>query len=244
MSKILLLLFLTGAAYAEPSPTEKISIAAEAFGPVPDVWGAALSPDGTSVSFLHMMGGQPIAYTMAIGGEPQPLITGDRDVYWCRWANEERLLCGFRVNEPAGNASLYGLSRLKAVSVGGEDVRLLFKSTLRDYYSQFADNVIDWLPDDHDHVLMRVPLERGYSVARVNIYTGRKRRIEHTPLHGFARQFQLSQTVIYHRDGPLRDVKAPVIGARFHQFLTHRTVTEPDLQYLFILHFGEGNVYE
>lgn len=77
MRQILLLVFLTGAAYAEPSPAEKISIAAEAFGPVPSAWGAALSPDGAAMSFLHLTDGRPIAYTITAGGDLRPLVTNE-----------------------------------------------------------------------------------------------------------------------------------------------------------------------
>ena len=154
---------------------------ATAFGKVPYLWGVRLSPDGSRISFLHMVeAGVPVAYVMDATGEPEPVLSstpGKFDIYWCRWANNERLLCGFHGID-GFRGKLISATRLVAVNADGSDPKVLLQDQLKDEMTQYQDDVVDWLPDDPEHVLIEVPSLSGTGVSRLNIYTGNTRIIE------------------------------------------------------------------
>jgi len=154
---------------------------ATAFGKVPYLWGAHLSPDGSKVSFLHMVeAGVPVAYVMSLDGEPTPVMastSGKFDIYWCRWANNERLLCGFYgIDRDRG--LLFPVTRLVSVNIDGSDVRVLLQNQLKNKRTQYQDDIVDWLPEDPRHVLVEIPSDKGSGVSSLNIYTGRNNVIE------------------------------------------------------------------
>lgn len=151
---------------------------ARAFGEVPQMWGVRLSPSGDYISFLHMDEklDVPIAYVSTATGEANLVMASPKDRFdlqWCDWANDERLLCGF-VGIDRVSGTKVGTTRLAAVNRDGTDMRVLLQNTLRRRwgYSQFQDRIVDWLPDDDDHVLIGVPDAYGMGVSRLNIYDG------------------------------------------------------------------------
>jgi dipeptidyl aminopeptidase/acylaminoacyl peptidase len=55
----------------------------------------------------------------------------------------------------------------------GSEVKNLMENRLRDVrIAQYQDSVVDWLPDDREHVLVQVPGDGGDGVSRLNIFTG------------------------------------------------------------------------
>ncbi len=164
-------------AYAESAPQTKVpDPLTAAFGKVPETWGARLSPDGSKISFLHMVEADvPIAYVLAADGEPDILIAskpGEFDVYRCEWANNDRLLCGF-YGIARVRGRLVPTTRLVAANADGTENLVLMQNKLRNEFAQFQDDIVDWLPDDPEHILVELPSENGSGVSRVNIYTGK-----------------------------------------------------------------------
>ena len=151
---------------------------AESFGQLPQIWGARLSPSGAFISFLHMDEklDVPFAYVSNAAGEIRLVMASPKnkfDLQWCDWANDERLLCGF-VGIDRVSGTKVGTTRLAAVNQDGSDIRVLLQNQLKRRwgYSQFQDRIIDWLPDDDEHVLIAVPDAYGMGVSRLNIYDG------------------------------------------------------------------------
>jgi dipeptidyl aminopeptidase/acylaminoacyl peptidase len=158
---------------------------ATTFGTMSSQWDLQLSPDGTRVSFLQMHSeGMPIAAVYDLESRKSNLVLAsekDRfDVNWCRWANNERLLCGFGAVFKDRHL-LYRVSRLVAVNADGTQMKVLMQRRLDDTFAQFQDDVVDWLPDDAEHVLIEKAGDRstgGTGVAILDIYTGRVRKVQ------------------------------------------------------------------
>jgi dipeptidyl aminopeptidase/acylaminoacyl peptidase len=156
---------------------------AEAFGRLPAMYGARLSPDGQFVSYLSTEGvALPVLFVTDEQGKVTPVLAskaGDFDIYWCGWANAERLLCGFYgINRR--RSVLYPATRLVAVNRDGGNMRVLLqqRQQRRGQFAQFQDDIVDWLPDDPEHVLIEMPENSGTGVSRVNIYDGKAEAVE------------------------------------------------------------------
>jgi dipeptidyl aminopeptidase/acylaminoacyl peptidase len=147
-----------------------------AFGKLPQAWGARLSPDGSKISFLHMVEADiPMLFVAGPDEKPRPVLAskpGDFDIRWCRWVSNDRLLCGF-YGITRDRGFQYGVTRLVAVNSDGAEQKVLLQEKLKDQRTQFQDDVIDWLPDDPDHVLIAMPDDSGTGVNRLNVHTGR-----------------------------------------------------------------------
>ncbi len=151
---------------------------AAAFGHLPEMWGARLSPDGSYVSFLSMPDeiDVPIASVISLDGTTIPILASKADafdIYWCDWANNERLLCGFYGIDTNGRQK-WVATRLVSVDRDGENFKVLLQNRLArtTFFTQFQDQIVDWLPEDAEHVLVQMPDEKGSGVSRLNIYSG------------------------------------------------------------------------
>lgn len=166
------LLLLAGTAAAAPDPL------ARAFGTLPDMWGARLSPDGQRVAYLTMATqDMPLLAVMDLQArEAVPALSSKRDSFdltWCDWASDERLLCGFRGID-AARGHHFAVTRLVAVNADGSDAKVLLQDRLNREYglAQFQDDIVDWLVDDPRSVLVEMPDNDGTGVSRLDIYTG------------------------------------------------------------------------
>jgi dipeptidyl aminopeptidase/acylaminoacyl peptidase len=148
------------------------------FGTLADVRGLRLSPDGTKISLIKWLDQDvPAAIVFDLTTHKGKTIAlskqGEFRVTWCDWANDERLLCGYRsIAQTFGIKGYYATTRLIAVNADGSKMKVLLDRELRDEFSQFQDRIVDWLPDDPENVLVQVPRAEGVGVARLNIYTG------------------------------------------------------------------------
>ncbi|HEU4617655.1 MAG TPA: alpha/beta fold hydrolase, partial [Gammaproteobacteria bacterium] len=157
---LLCLLCLLAAAAARSQEPEKLlsEPLAEAFGSAPLVRGLRLSPDGSRISFVQMHpDGYPLVNVFDTrSGKITTAMAGVRDGYdisWCDWANEERLLCSLRFIEPTRGV-LFPHARLAAVNADGSKPLLLLQQDRTLRTTQYQDNIIDWLRDDPEHVLL------------------------------------------------------------------------------------------
>jgi dipeptidyl aminopeptidase/acylaminoacyl peptidase len=169
---------------ATPAPGEDLAPdpLAHAFGTMAAMQGPRLSPDGSKLSFLMMHTTDiPILIVRNLEtGAAQVALASEKDraeLAWCDWANDERLLCGFD-----GIAREFGevvpVTRLVAVDEDGSDRRVLLQKKLREEYTQFQDRIVDWLPDDPEHVLVQVPGKNGSGVSQIDIYTGKTKKVD------------------------------------------------------------------
>jgi dipeptidyl aminopeptidase/acylaminoacyl peptidase len=159
------------------TPAASADPLAEAFGTQAALWGVSLSPDGTKVSFLQMHASDtPIAVVVdLVTGKPTLVLASDKgkfDIYKCGWANNERLLCGL-YGFAKDRGRFYPVTRVVAVNADATDMRVLLQEKLKyNRFAQFQDDVVDWLVDDPEHVLIELPTDAGTGVVRLDIYKG------------------------------------------------------------------------
>lgn len=126
---------------------------------------------------MHVSGATIARVLDANTGRTNILIAGERDRYdvtWCDWANNERLLCGFRaVISRVWADGYFPLTRLVAVNSDGRKRSILLQRRLRDEFVQYQDRIVDWMPEDPSHVLVRMPETGGSGVSKLDIYSGR-----------------------------------------------------------------------
>ncbi|HET8699659.1 MAG TPA: hypothetical protein VFO94_19395, partial [Gammaproteobacteria bacterium] len=136
---------------------------AEAFGAPPLIRDLHLSPDGTKILFLQARpeGGELVRiFDTRSQTTTTPMASGGRDgddVRWCRWKNDTRLICGLLGREKLDwrRVEWHGLVSL---DVDGTKPLLLGRRSGALAKLQFDDRVIDWLPDDPEHVLLGVSI--------------------------------------------------------------------------------------
>ena len=104
---------------------------------------------------------------------------------WCRWANNDRIVCSVRFYRRTGRVGPVTSTRLFAVDHDGANLLPLIKKArrtdrhpnIRD--AQIQDQVISWLRDDPESLLLQlnrdIPNRPG--VYRLNIYTNQLTRI-------------------------------------------------------------------
>lgn len=163
--------------FAKEPPDLMSSDLAAAFGTAPIMWGMRLSPSGMKLSAIQM---HPSGVTVArvvdtATGTNKAVLSGRKDefeVSWCDWANEERLLCGLRGLARGEQGIYFAVTRLMAAAADGSETKLLVDRRLQDRFTQFQDRVLDWLPDDPQHVLIQEPTSDGSGVSRLDIYDG------------------------------------------------------------------------
>jgi dipeptidyl aminopeptidase/acylaminoacyl peptidase len=181
----------------------------------PTLVDASLSPDGKTIAVLREQheGGKRNSFISLVqadnlAAEPTWVIVGDLKVAGLVWANAERLLVrvyieregsytptGSRVPETINLSTL----RMLSVSVNGGPPALMFGQE-RDMLTSDPDlaQMIDLLPDDPQHVLMRGwDARRGvYGIYKVDVFTGAAVLVEHGGSLTFGWQTQNGRAVL------------------------------------------------
>ena len=162
---------------AEPRSPDPLAVA---FGTMPALWNVQLSPDASKVAFLQMHPEDlPILVILDLSSGKANLALASTkdgfDIQWCDWANDERLLCGFAAISQKWDS--YPVTRLVAVDADGSDMQVLLQRKLEDGFAQFQDQVVDWLVDDPERVLVVIAKYQGSgdqksTLTPLNIYSG------------------------------------------------------------------------
>ncbi|NCF33222.1 MAG: alpha/beta fold hydrolase [Proteobacteria bacterium] len=178
---------------ATPSP-------AEVFSTLPPIGHIALSPDGGKAVVLKALADTYHAVVVDLQtGKSKLVMAADPDQFsfnWCRFANQTRVVCSIRkyIRLQAGQVGAgirwyrdgrFIATRLIAVDVDGANTLQLVKSGITEQGRRLEwnaleqDNVISWLDDDDDHVLIQLARDhRLYpSVYKLNIYTNKLKRV-------------------------------------------------------------------
>lgn|GEM_PF-5831836 len=165
---------LTTNATVEPIPVE-------VFGSIPDVTLLQISPDAKHLaSFVRVnlddVKGFALNVTNLENGEKSyPLFTKN-DVYipnWMVWKNEELLLVGVRF--PTRIFEDFGQTpetRMFSVNIRSGEVKSVYNKRMNNNFDGanfvplIQDDVVHFLPNDHDHILLYV----AGAVHKVNLY--------------------------------------------------------------------------
>ncbi|MFO7569872.1 MAG: alpha/beta fold hydrolase [Smithellaceae bacterium] len=156
----------------------KTSPLAVTFGSQPDFRSLSLSPEGNRLAFIQY---HPDGYdfvrtldltTKQISGM---IFAGRKDEFeiaWCRWANQERVLCNLSLVSPFRGNYIQG-ARLVGVNHDGSKLQMLVPKRFKGEFSQDLGRVIDWLPNDPNHVQIFASGMEGSRVGTLDIYDGR-----------------------------------------------------------------------
>lgn len=133
----------------------------------------ALSPNGSQIAFLSPstgLGNDLFVVGTGEGAQPRRILRASgapERLNWCRFKTEARIICLISGRQGVG-ASVYGFSRLIALDAAGGNVIPL--STDRERPTNGGD-LVDWLPDDPEHVLILNP---AGNLVRVNVANDRE----------------------------------------------------------------------
>lgn len=174
-----------------PTPPPTLPDSATRFGTLPGARSVSMSPDGSMIAFLSPstgLGNDLYVVSTAEGaGRPQRLLraSGDPEVLnFCRWKSTSRLVCQM-VGRRGYGRDVYGFMRYIGVDAAGGNVSVIGAD---EHNELFSGALIDWLPDDPDHVLIASP---AGDVERRNIRTNRvdgtaiRRRASLTGRYGY-----------------------------------------------------------
>lgn len=178
--------FLATTAQADPATRRPV----ELFASLPLLSQVALSADGQQVAGLLNEGDRTVVVTRAVdGGKLTGVLTNNNQEFrirWVRWVGNERLLVSV---EFASRRDFVGTAETRLLSVKPDGTGLfplienpsvvggLVGSRLT---QQIQDRVIDWMPDDGQHVLLALD-EPGRvlpAVYKVNVATGARTMVK------------------------------------------------------------------
>lgn len=152
---------------------------------------AEISPDGSQLAFLFPLEGRLnlVVHTFATEANTViPPLEG-LNFNWMTWANNETLVFSMGMSAVRKGYIMVDTeeTRLIGLNVKTRKVTPLIKPAevvgrtgsraAKEYYGepQLQDNVISWLPDDPDHILVSVDedFDARYEVRKVNVNSGR-----------------------------------------------------------------------
>jgi dipeptidyl aminopeptidase/acylaminoacyl peptidase len=152
----------------------------EAFFQGAQIRSVSISPDGKWLAMMVTAEGKNF---VAVKDRTSPtpatpvLASNDRDNFepsWCRWANNERLLCSFTGRERDKYLhKVFPVTRLVAVNRDGSQQKQLLQNPFAPS-GQLNDRIIDWTPEDPRTVLIeKYSPQAGLRVLKLDIYSGK-----------------------------------------------------------------------
>ena len=168
---------------AKPVPIEH-------YARMPAVYDAAISPDGNWLAGVIDFNGSYVVrvFNLANPNDKTPRARGlgkGANISWVKWSGNDTLLVSTRQKTKIGN-SLVGAGSLYALNRDLTEDRLLLEPRKKKQTGskrrvlevrQFSNIVIDFLPNDPDHILMSYGIVNRFQpdVVKVNV---RKKQIE------------------------------------------------------------------
>src|SRR5687767_8576620 len=137
----------------------------------------SISPDGSKVAYVTRAGDNRILMVLDLAKKERRALMGaivdSFEISYCRFKNDERLLCGFRGTQYY-HGKPYGVSRLVAVDVAGKAKPRVLIQNGTEGGSQFQDRVLDWQRDDPKRVLIELSGDGDPfpTVHSLDVYTG------------------------------------------------------------------------
>ncbi|NNE58035.1 MAG: S9 family peptidase [Hellea sp.] len=181
---IISVFLFVGAAWAKPP--------AGAFGQLPMAYDAAISPDGKKLAaYLNMDGSYGLGIYYLDGSGQAPFAIGMSEglkPQWVKWANNNIVLASFWESHKyrgtpiaTGHIYSFNLAEKKGEILISPDNAKSTGTRLgnESFFRQFNNDVIDFLPNDPEHILMSFSDENVFApdVQRVNVSNGNYRRL-------------------------------------------------------------------
>ncbi|MBL4870643.1 MAG: S9 family peptidase [Robiginitomaculum sp.] len=155
---------------------------AESFGELPRIYDAAISPDAKQIAVFINMGGEYGISIMNIDkinkGKPRVVGLGKRiKPQWIKWVNNDRVLISLWKSEkiartPVTTGFIYTLD---VNSMKGK-----YLIVPEDKIRQYNNDVVDFLQDDPDHILMSFSDTNVFApdIKKVNVKTGKYKTVK------------------------------------------------------------------
>ena len=154
---------------------------ADAFGTLPNIYDAAISPDGSQIAIIVNIRGEYGVRVMALKGEEKELravLLGEGvKPNWVRWANDDRVLVSLWESKRS-RGTPYIVRFIYTLEASTMDGKILIESD--DIFRQDNADIVDFLDDDPDYILMAFS-DKDQSLSdiqRVNVRTGRYKRVK------------------------------------------------------------------
>lgn len=169
------------------APSRSADIPIDTFAQLPMMDGARLSPDGTHLAYLRPHQGRTHLAVEDLSPGGKTIIVPpveNLDFKWVRWANNDRLVFSMTFSSKRGFTEVTE-TRLLAVDRDGKNTKSIMRSARRVQTGsrvavelappQVQDNIVDWLPDDPDEILVSVDADRDdrNEVRRINVDDGK-----------------------------------------------------------------------
>jgi len=163
---------------------------AKSFGTLPSHVDAAISPDGKTVAtFLNFNNsGEYVVKIIDIDGNEKasdgPFLKRGVQPAWLKWANDEILLVAIRLNMKADRNTPVVYEYLISYNVKSGDQKILVESL--NNIRQFNANVLDFLENDPQYILMSVRGKRADNrgveltpeVRKIDVFSGKAFRLQ------------------------------------------------------------------
>ncbi|MEX2963776.1 alpha/beta hydrolase family protein [Microbulbifer sp. TYP-18] len=158
-------LALLSVVVALPAVADSINLPVEAFAKLPAYRAVDLSPDGKRFAAIINVKGQTVVYAQDLGktGGIYPVTKTDNKKYkvnWIRWANNQYLVMSFWYPSRANGAGITS-TRLMAVKYDepGSMRNLIQIRSKSERDPQYQDDVVDWLPEEPDYILVALDID-------------------------------------------------------------------------------------
>ena len=170
-TKFLVFLFVVASAVG----SEAAAPPPEAFGALPNIYDAAISPDGKQIAVIVNIQGQYGIRALTLGEKDEELraiLLGEGvKPRWVKWANDERVLVGLWQSEKLRDVPITS-SHIYTLDVSTMTGKILVRTD--EIFRQNNSDVVDFLKDDPDYILMAFSDKNQLlkDVQRVNVRTG------------------------------------------------------------------------
>ncbi len=177
----------SGGANAE-DPQSAADLPLEAFAQLSQMQDAELSPDGTHIAYLFPFDGRNHIVMQPVSGFDKRKVVppaGKLNFDWLQWANNDRLVFAASFSGERFNTATIE-TRLASIKKDGSGLEWIVRSansdevagsrpgTKPDIPPQIQDDVISWLPEEPNHIL--VALDENFDgkdeVRRIDITSG------------------------------------------------------------------------
>jgi len=158
--------------------------AAEAFGELPTIYDSAISPNGQEIASIVNYQGKYLISVSSLTkkpGEKPRLIGLEKEVKpsYIKWGNDKQVLVAFWQSEKLGTTPITA-SYLYSFDSQALKGKILVRPP-RGVFRQFNANVVDWLEDDPDHILMSFDKDSNNErpgIFKVNVETGASKNVQ------------------------------------------------------------------